>query len=639
MDNNKTSICCQCIVVSLTLLVLGGLVWLSIARYRGYNIGMSDLGNMSQAVWSSTQGKPLVFTSEHGPLSRLAIHVELFYFFLAPFYAIFPSPAMLLVFQAMLFVAGAFPLYILAKRRLESCWTASVIVVIYLFYPVAQNAVLFDFHSDTLAMPLLVFCIEAQDRRAWGWYWFWVLLALSCKFYVALPIAALGGVLWLQRDRYVGLMTTTVGIGWGIVAYFVIKPLFAPPVGIGMESASTVGYYTFYFGQSIESIGSTWIFRVATAVIVFLPVVWVGWYAPAWLIPAVVIALPALLSSGPGPSYHFSYHHYALVVPFLMAVVIYGIAAMRQHQKDMKRRWQSRFAIWPFALGATLISTLVLNSYFVHTPLNPRFWNSANKMMKYGHTTRDAFKDEWLASNVPPEVPLATSRFIASHVVNRHTLYVTDYFFEYVDEVDYVVPDALFDFMWIIGKGNFLGGVTHDWGSIQWMMQRPDFGLITSQDGLLLFQRNASPEKILHQHIEIIPVDDTPPLQANFGDFIGIVNTDVKIKGERRFLLTFDWLALQSLKDLPVLFAVSRLEGVDQARIVHLPTLSLAPTTTWDQKSLIREEFEVELPSGLPAGSYPLWVGWYYSNGMYAFATDDRSRIAPEVMTLEVQVP
>ena len=150
MDNKKTSIWCRCIVVSLTLLVLGGLIWLSIMRYCAYN-AEGDLGNMSQAVWSSTQGKPLVFTSNHGPLSRLALHVELFYFLIAPFYAIFPSPAMLLVFQAMLFVAGAFPLYILAKRRLESCWTASVIVVIYLFYPAAQTAMLFDFHGDTLA--------------------------------------------------------------------------------------------------------------------------------------------------------------------------------------------------------------------------------------------------------------------------------------------------------------------------------------------------------------------------------------------------------------------------------------------------------------------------------------------------------
>ncbi|MGV7224754.1 MAG: DUF2079 domain-containing protein [Nitrospinales bacterium] len=642
MDINKNSICCRCIVVSLVLLVLGGLVWLSIMRYYAYN-AEGDLRNMSQAVWSATQGEPLVFTSTHGPLSRLAVHVELFYFLLTPLYMIFSSPVMLLVFQAMLFVAGAFPLYKLAARRFESCWMSLVIVGIYLFYPVAQTAVLFDFHGDTLAMPLLVFVIEAQDRRAWGWYWFWLLLALSCKFYVAISIAALGGVLWMQGRRHVGVMTTIAGIGWGFIAYFVIRPLFAPPVGTGIESASAGGYLAFYFGQIFESIGTTWFSRAAVALVVFFPVIWVGWYAPAWLIPAASIAVPALLSSGPGPSYHFVFHHYALVVPFLMAVVIYGIDGMRKHQEGLRKEGKRNFAMWPLALYATLVSTLVLNSFFVHGPLNLSFWDSVNGMrvnsMKYGRTARDAVKDEWLASNVPSRTPLASSKFLVPHLVNRHTLYETDYFYDYVDEVDCVVPDALFDYVRTIGNGNFVGGATHDWPVIKWMLQRPDFGLIASKDGLLLFQRNASPEQILRQHVEIIPVDALPELQANFGDFIGIVNSNVKMLSKRRFLLTYNWLAMQSLKDLPVLFAVSRMQGVDQARIVHLPTLALAPTSTWKPRSLIREEFEIVLPSDLAAGSYPLWVGWYYSSSIYAFATDDRSRVSPEIMIQEIKVP
>src|SRR3712207_4189006 len=76
------------------------LCWLSIARYRGYNAGMLDLGNMSQAIASVLRGEPLVFTFKDGSMSRLSLHVELFYFLLVPLYALWSSPQVLLVFQA-----------------------------------------------------------------------------------------------------------------------------------------------------------------------------------------------------------------------------------------------------------------------------------------------------------------------------------------------------------------------------------------------------------------------------------------------------------------------------------------------------------------------------------------------------------
>jgi len=143
----------------------------------------------------------------------------------------------------------------------------------------------------------------------------------------------------------------------------------------------------------------------------------------------------------------------------------------------------------------------------------------------------------------------------------------------------------------------------------------------------------------LYQRAKIIPTDSNPQLQANFQDFIGLTNTDVKMIEPRRFCLTYDWLALRTLKNLPPLFAVSRLQGVEHSRIVHLPTLYITPVASWKQGSLIREEFEIELPNDLPSGSYSLSIGWYFSNSAYAFATDDRGRFGSEIVTHEIQVP
>src|SRR5690554_2974627 len=109
-------------VLWLALIAAGGmLTWLSLARYAGFNAGMLDLGNMAQAIWSATQGRPLMYSDPAGvSLSRLTGHVELIYFLFAPLYALWPDPRLLLIAQAALFALGAIPVYRMARRRLES---------------------------------------------------------------------------------------------------------------------------------------------------------------------------------------------------------------------------------------------------------------------------------------------------------------------------------------------------------------------------------------------------------------------------------------------------------------------------------------------------------------------------------------
>lgn len=623
------------------LLVFGEIACLSVARYGGYNAGMNDLGKMSQAVWSATQGQPLTVTTHHGPMSRLSWHVELIYFLLAPVYALLPSPITLLIIQAALFVAAAFPLYSLSLRNLENHIVSLVIVAVYLLYPGAQAAVLFDFHGDTLAMPLLIFALHALDRKAYRQYAFWVVLALSCKFYVAIPVTALGGMLWLQNKREVGLFTLLGGLLWGGITYFLIRPLFSSGAASGSQGGAIWDYFTFYFGQLFISLKTTWLARSVTALIVLLPVMWPLYHAPAWWIPTLSIGLPALLSSGPGPSYYFGYHHYALVVPFAVVGCMYGIKQMRHRVTTLDRSARS-FTLWPVTLGVTLIFTVLFNGFFLDTPLSLEFWNPSNgalvDTMRYAYTSRDRMKDVWLSTYVPAQEPLAASNFIAPHIANRSTVYVTDYFLDYVDEVDYVIVDALFDYVRILGTGEVQGGITRDWEALAWSLHDSDFGLVAARDGLLLFERGAVSEQVMKTHVESIPV---PPSQllTEFENRVGLVDSEVRAVAPGGYLLRLDWVALRPLHEVPQLVAVSRLKGVANARIVHIPTTVLLPTHEWREGQIVQEEFEFEIPVDVQPGDYPLLVGWYDSSNVHAFATDERSRVGQEfeVGVLEVR--
>lgn len=620
------------------------LATLSVMRYTGYNAGMLDIGNMSQAIWSVTRGRPLEFTYVSGNFSRLGHHVELIYAFLAPLYALWPSPITLLVFQTLLFVAGVFPLYQLALRKLEQTSAARMVALIYLMYPVAQTAVLFDFHGDTLAMPLAMFALEALDRKAWHSYSLWLFLSLSCKIYVAVAIVALGVTLWLKRQRQVGMGTALAGLAWGGIGYLVVRPIFAPP--IANEFTMTLGsYLQFYFGDMGQDILTTAIPRLTVALVIFAPMIIPGIFAPYWLLPALAIAVPALLSTGLGPSFHYKHHHYALFVPFALAAIVYGAQALHQGRggplAKMLRQHQLSPVIGGLSVG--LAVTLLLNSALVNTPLNPKFWNGklgeSFDVITYQRTSRDALKDRWLRQNVPADAPIAASAYLAPHLVNRLTLYRTTDLPGCFDAITYAIPDALFDFVVPLAGATFDGGPFYEAPAVRHLLQNPDFGLIAARDGLLLFQRNAPVEQTLLQRVEVHDTPTPETVIAHFGDKIGLTHVEVERIEGRLFRLRYQWVALTPLPATAPYFAVSHLAGVPDARIIHLPTYALYPTSEWQVGQEIYEEFDIRIPDETPAGTYPLWTNWYDSANIAAFATDARSQVGRELQVALLTVP
>lgn len=631
---------------------------LSVLRYVAYNASMFDLG-MAQAIWSSTRGRPLEFSYRGAPLSRLALHVELVYFLLTPLYALFASPITLLVVQAILFGAGGFPLYYLAKRRTGSLGAARVITLIYLLYPVAHTALLFDFHGDTLAMPLLLFAFKALDRRSWLAYSGWLLLALSCKVYVAAPVCALGVFLWLKGCRRVGALTFVAGAAWGLVMFFGVRPLFTT-ADAGGGQLSPLGYAQFYFGELYDDLARSWYLRLATGILLFAPALPVALYALDCTGLAPAVALPVLLSSGPGPSYYLGAHHYAVAVPFLIMIPLNATLQLQNRSRLLictsSRR--SRSVTWPVALGAAAFATLLANVGLVNTPLSSRYRalapDSGFLGLAYRRTSRDVLKDAWLAHNVPDGAPVLASMMLAPHLSNRQELHTAvplddtppPPIASLLDVVDYVVLDGLLDYVEKAGRNTMSGNVTYDWLTLAAAIDCPEFGLVSAQDGLLMLQRRARDsveaawaEMTLDQSVVVEPGRESATPRAMFGDFIALVDASVTSLGDGRYRFRYAWSALRQLGDRAPLFAVTQLLDVANARILHIPTIALYPTTAWQRGDLVTETFKTGLPADLAPGEYTAAVGWYDSGNTYACATDERSRIGVtvELVTLDVR--
>lgn len=622
---------------------------LGILRYQGYNSGMLDLGNMAQAISSATRGEPLVYTSAYGSFSRLAGHFELIYFLIALFYRFLPNPQVLLVLQAVLFACGAIPLYRIALRHIQERFAARCIALIYLAYPTALSSVLFDFHGDTLAMPLLLFLIDALDQKAWRRYSILLVLVLMCKIYLAIPIAGIGFYLWMWgQEKRIGLITMISAVLYGVIAFFIIRPMFA--MEIQVEGQGISGYVGQYFGRFSELL-STSFDRLLSVIVVFGPValfLWRGW---RWLVPAAPAAIATLISTGPGGVYDYRYHHYATIVPFIMMAVVVGVASRKQAESIKTKRGGRN---WWGDLGLTTAITLIFTCLLVNIPLNPFFWINGPGTQSYGLNPssygvieRDHMKDAFI-QRIPDSAPIMASNQISVHLTNRDTLYLLRYPHESemperldanISAVDYVIGDALFD-IYIPIEGGYGGGLDGERGAISKVFEHPEFGLVDMRDGLLLFQRNPPQSSQLKNELQFLADNGQTPI-FTFSDFVSLVEQDIEVLSDRRLRVQFTWRVDKPFNRGARYVAVSRLEGLENARFVHLPSYIFHPAWQWETGQLIHEDFEVLLPEDTQPGEYTWKLGWYHVGTPYSYATDQRSRLpnSDEVSIGPVTIP
>ena len=205
-----------------------GFATLSVLRNRSFETGRFDLGNMVQAVWSTTHGHPLRVTNLQGEqVSRLAAHVDPILVLFAPLWWIWPSPDMLLVVQAVVVATGAFPVFALARKHLGSDRAALGFALVYLVLPAVQWLTLNEFHPVALACPLLLFAFRYLDDDRLVPFAIFALLAAATKEEIALVVVGFG--VWYalaRRRRATGMAIVAAGALWFALAVGVVVPHF-----------------------------------------------------------------------------------------------------------------------------------------------------------------------------------------------------------------------------------------------------------------------------------------------------------------------------------------------------------------------------------------------------------------------------
>ncbi|GAC1534403.1 MAG: hypothetical protein NVS2B7_02520 [Herpetosiphon sp.] len=618
------------------------LVWgivlavLSSARYTGYNAGMLDLGNMLQAISSVARGGPLITTGSLGTNNRLGGHAEVIYYLLGVVYRLWSDPRAILGVQGLLAASGGWAVALVARRQGFERNAVCLFAGGYLLMPTAVAAVLFDIHGDTFAMPVLAWLLAALVYRRWTTALLLAVAASLCKFYIVAPLTILGFSLMRSRTAPFDLGNSRHRRIWGAclvilsVAYglFVLEGLHSwfRPV------TQSVAYGQYYFGHFRDIGWFGLLDRLFNLAVVLLPAALL-WRKSIWTaLPAFAIIVPAMLSTGPGNGYAWSYHHYAAAVPFLVFGAMDGVKRSTNQLPSIVGH-QRRLQLSLLFFGAVLIFHMGLSD----TPLGVRFWLSTPGTgldpSGYGQRMRDRIKDRWLEQHVPTAEPIAASNFLAPHLAQRSILYLLRYPEEaqplalerHLGEIHAAFGDALFDYVAATGD-TYVGGATYDHSAIQLLLNAPRWGVVSMEDGLIAFKQDAQPQELFRQKLTVI--DSNRDELFRISEKLAVLKFDVTILDSRRWHITTQWRALQafSRKDG---FIVSRVEGVPGSRTFHLPFNLLGPERL-AAGQVVEEQFDMEVPVNTDAASATIAVGLYDPRQPFAYATDARSLIGHE---------
>ncbi|MCU0307190.1 MAG: DUF2079 domain-containing protein [Thermoleophilia bacterium] len=460
--------------------------WLSVARHHAFWTGRFDLGNMTQAAWTTSRGDLLVNTDVAGrQVSRLASHVDPILGLFAPVFWFTDSPVPLLVIQALAVSLGALPAFWLARRWLEDDRLAVAAAAVWLLYPPLQWTVVTEFHPVAFAAPLIMFAIWAAETRRDVTLAVVVVLALMTKEQVGLSIAVLGlWVLWRQRRRLVAGLLVLGGAGWSLIAVLVVIPHFND----GRASAFVDRYGELGSGPGdiLRSIVSdplavagtlTGHHRLTYLAALLVPLLLLPLAAPLLAAAALPDLVLNMLADW-WPQYSIEFHYAAVISPYLIAAAILGLANLRAWRRPP---WLGRLTARAGPLAALMVAAPLVAGV-LGGPL-PWFgpasvFASEHRLDQYVAVPHARALERAVAL-VPRDAVVSAGNHPGAHLSARRRILT----FPVIDDADWVVLDrnrpTIAD---RVRPGEFAARLAI-------LLARPDFALVFDEDGVMVFRR------------------------------------------------------------------------------------------------------------------------------------------------------
>lgn len=385
-------------------------VKMNLFSYNNFDFGKFDLGNMTQMVWNTTQGRFMYLTDYFGTnMPRWGMsHVDPILVLFVPIFLFFRSPLALVFSQLVLVTFTSVLIYKLAELKLHSKGAAFLLGLAYLLYPATGFLTSrTGFHGVTAAIFFFVAAFYLLERMfindkftPRNLILFWILLIITMAGKEQIPLYTLffGLFIWLYRGKKkLGLWVSGISLVWFVMAFFVIIPAFAHYRIEGYERfARNMGIDdTFtndvtnsnYFLSRYEEFGDSYLkiaFNMATQPVkvirvffggdkpknfkeTLLPVGYLPFVSPATFIMALPdFAINYLTTAGGIGTAEIYNHRVSMIVPVVFISVIFGILAISKFLSNFTK-------VIKFKVSVVILSGVIagLNLYTSFAYNNP----------------------------------------------------------------------------------------------------------------------------------------------------------------------------------------------------------------------------------------------------------------------------
>ncbi|MFH1896461.1 MAG: DUF2079 domain-containing protein [bacterium] len=407
----------------------------AVGQYGRYESDAWDLGIYSQAVYHLSQGEaPAVsfkapFREGGSDLSRgatrnfiLQDHFEPILLLLAPFYRVWPSPALLLLVQLiMVCFVGAWGVFLLSKKLLKSGLAAILILIGFYFFTGVQIALNSDFHSNTLSVaffPWIILCLENNKlKRAF----FLSCLALLFNEVVSIFIFAIGFFALFRRKWRWGFLVMLTSFAWFMIVTKWVIPSF------GHNPYAYASEYPFSeiirLNLGIKPLLTTIFFPHVKVATILQHLFSTGFLA--LFSPAVALLAPSFLRAFLHPSYFVAWgisrHYWVESFMFAGIAVIYGIKFLTGEKK----------------LITIFLALLFVSQSIYHGLTTSTAWFGTKPMRYYFEylerlrpTLPTYVLNSVIKNYIPKNAKVAAQNTILPHMANRGTVYLLPQVFD-----------------------------------------------------------------------------------------------------------------------------------------------------------------------------------------------------------------
>ena len=402
----------------LTALVILNTVHFAVAAFTthtSFNTFGFDLGIIHHSTWLISRFED-PFCTVNG-LHFFAGHARFISVLTAPLLWFWDDARLLLFLQALVLSLGAIPVFLIAKKKLDSNLIGISVVLSYLLFPALGHLNLENFHYNSFLTTTFLFAFYFLIRAKYVGYFVFIVLALLIKE-EAIATVLLLGVYALFRNMKIGLGTIGLALLYMIILLKIVFPIFNPE-GYAFYSRLRVAELFFSHPFSISTYPEMWsIVKENLFTSTNGQYLWQMLY-PVGLLP--LLSPATLLISGSlfinllsdwSYTHSIRYHYVAAVIPFVFISVIYALALLKSSRAKKSV---------PLVVIGLLLASIVANE--VHGP-NKTKLSSLNDFAR--NLERATFVDanfHDVAQLIPKDATVSANYNLVPHLTARKVIF------------------------------------------------------------------------------------------------------------------------------------------------------------------------------------------------------------------------